>query len=176
VVRDYGIDPVTGYRVRDLENTWDATTGSIGVDYTPDPESLIFARFAVGYRPGGFNAGYINDIPQVDEETVYSYEVGYKTTLADRLQMSTTAFYYDFENSQQELPTLGRCTEPGNLSSCSILNTFVNVPESESLGLEVELNWAATDRLGVYLTYGYLDATIKDGLPDGTQGFSNPDE
>ncbi|MGQ9425837.1 TonB-dependent receptor [Gilvimarinus sp. F26214L] len=176
VVRDYGIDPVTGRRVRDLENTWEATTGSVGVDYTPDDNTLIFGRLAVGYRPGGFNAGYINDIPQVDEETVTSYEIGYKATLLDQLQLSTTAFYYDFEDSQQELPTLGRCTDPNDLSSCSILNSFINLPESESLGLEVELNWAATDQLGVYLTYGYLDASVKDGLPEGTAGFSNPDD
>lgn len=168
VVRDRGIDPTTGRRVRDLENTWTATTGSIGVDYTPDMDTLIFARVARGYRPGGFNAGFINAIPQVDEETVTSFELGYKGTIAEQLQLSTPVFYYDSQDSQQELPTLGRCTDPGDLSSCSILNSFINIPESESMGLEVELNWAITDRLAAYFTYGYLDATIRDGIPDGT--------
>lgn len=176
VVRDYGIDPVTGRRVRDLENTWTATTGSVGVDWTPNADTLVFGRVARGYRPGGFNAGFINSIPQVDEETVTSFEIGYKGTIAEQLQLSTAIFYYDFEDSQQELPTLGRCTDPDDLSSCAILNSFINIPESESMGLEVELNWAITDNLAAYLTYGYLDATIKDGIPEGTLGFTNPDD
>lgn len=176
VVADYGIDPATGLRVRDLEEDWDAVTGSIGVDYTPDDATLIFFRAARGYRPGGFNAGFINDVPLVDEETVNSYEIGYKATLFERLQLNTAAFYYDFEDNQQPLPTLGRCTDPNDLSSCAVLDSFVNLPESESLGVEVELNWAATDNLGVYLTYGYLDATVEDGIPEGSAGFSNPDD
>lgn len=176
VAYDDGIDPNTGRRTRDLEAEWDATTGSIGVDYTPDDDTLIFFRTAAGYRPGGFNAGFINDVVQVDEETVYSYEVGYKGTLMDRLQLNTTAFYYDFRDAQQELPTLGRCTNPSDLSSCSPINSFINLPKSESLGLEVELNWAVTDSLGAYFTYGYLDATVKDGMPKGSAGFTNPDD
>lgn len=176
VVRDYGIDPTTGRRVRDLEGKWDATTGSLGVDFTPDDDTLIFFRAAAGYRPGGFNAGYINDVVQVDEETVYSYEVGYKGTLMDRLQLNTTAFYYDFRDGQQELPTLGRCTTPGDLSSCSSIDSFINLPKTESMGLEVELNYAITDNLGAYFTYGYLDASVKDGMPEGSAGFSNPDD
>lgn len=176
VAADYGINPTTGERVRDLEGDWDAVTGSIGVDFTPTDTTLIFFRAARGYRPGGFNAGFINDVPLVDEETVNSYEIGYKGTLLERLQLNTSAFYYDFEDNQQPLPILGRCTDPSDLSSCSVLDSFVNLPQSESLGLEVELNWAATDNLGVYFTYGYLDATVKDGIPAGSAGFSNPDD
>jgi iron complex outermembrane receptor protein len=175
VVRDYGIDPVTGNRVRDLEGTWDATTGSIGVDFTPNNDTLIYFRAAAGYRPGGFNAGFISDQPQVDEETVYSYEFGYKTTLAEQLQLSTSAFYYDFRDNQQILPTLGRCTIPGDLSSCSNVNTFINIPKSEMIGFEAELTYAPIDNLNFYFTYGYLDATVKDGLYQGN-GFSNPDD
>ncbi|MEX1033002.1 MAG: TonB-dependent receptor [Cellvibrionaceae bacterium] len=176
VVADYGIDPVSGKRVRDLEGSWSATTGSIGVDFTPVDDTLIFFRAAVGYRPGGFNAGFINSIPQVDEETVYSYELGYKATLLDQLQLNSSVFYYDFRDNQQPLPTLGRCTDPNDLSSCATLNSFVNLPKSKSLGLEVELNWAVTDNLGVLFNYGYLDASVKDGLASGTNGFSNPDD
>lgn len=175
VVRDYGIDPVTGYRVRDLEADWDALTGSIGLDFTPNDDTLIFIRSAVGYRPGGFNAGFINDNPQVDEETVYSFEVGYKATLFDQLQLASSVFYYDFRDNQQPLPTLGRCTDQNDLSSCTTLNSFVNIPKSKSIGLEVELTYSPTDELNFYFTYGYLDATIQDGNQNGI-GYSNEDD
>lgn len=175
VVRDYGIDPVTGYRTRDLKNDWEAFTGSVGVDFKPTDDDLVYFRVSRGYRPGGFNAGFLYDPPMVDDESVDSYEVGYKTTLFDRLQLSTSAFYYDYNEIQLPLPTLGRCTDPNDLSTCTTLNSFVNLPNGESKGVEVELNWAATDHLGFYLTYGYLDAQIKEGLADGS-GFSNPED
>ena len=175
VVRDRGIDPVTGYRVRDLDRTWSAVTGSAGVDFKPRPQDLVYLRLAKGYRPGGFNTGSINDLPTIDEEKVLSYEIGYKTTLFDRLQLSTSAFYYDYEDIQLPLPTLARCTIPEDLSTCQTINTFVNLPSGESMGLELQMNWAATDNLDVYLTYGYLDAKIKDGISNNN-GFSNPDD
>jgi len=175
VIRDRGIDPATGYRVRDFKGDWENLTGSIGVDFKPTQDDLIYARVTRGYRPGGFNAGFLYDPPMADEETVNSFEVGYKATLFDRLQMSTSAFYYDYRDIQLPLPTLGRCTDPGDLSTCTILNSFVNMPKGESKGVEIEFNWAVTDSLGLYLTYGWLDATIKEGLVDG-RGFSNPDD
>ena len=138
VIRDRGIDPATGYRIRDMENTWDAVTGSVGLDYTPNDNNLIYVRAARGYRPGGFNAGFLYDPPMVDEETVDSYELGYKTTLSERLQLSTSVFYYDYQDIQLPLPTLGRCTDPNDLSTCTTLNSFVNLPTAESMGVEIE--------------------------------------
>ena len=175
VIRDRGIDPVTGYRIRDFKDDWEAFTGSVGVDFKPRPEDLAYLRVSKGYRPGGFNAGFLYDPPEVDEESVISYEVGYKTTLFERLQLSSSVFYYDYKDIQLPLPTLGRCTDPNDLSTCTTLNSFVNLPKGESKGVELELNYAATDHLGFYLTYGFLDAKIKEGLVDGN-GFSNPDD
>lgn len=175
VVRDRGIDPATGYRVRDLKNSWNAYTGSAGVDFTPTSDNLIFLRYARGYRPGGFDAGFIADTPQVDKESVDSYELGYKTTLARQLQLSASAFYYNYSNSQQPLSVLGRCTDPSDLSTCQSVNSFVNMRSSASRGVELETNWAASEALGFYFTYGYLRAKVKDALT-GTNGFLNPDD
>jgi iron complex outermembrane receptor protein len=172
VAADRGINPVTGYRERDLKGEWTATTGSAGVDFTPTDDDLIYLRVAMGYRPGGFNAGFIDNVPMIDKESVTSFEVGYKTTLFERLLLSTSVFYYDYEDIQLQLPVLARCTVAGDTSSCSVVNTFVNIPSAESMGLELEANWAATDNLSVVLNYGYLDATIKDG----SAGYLNPSD
>lgn len=175
VIRDRGIDPVTGYRVRDFKADWQAVTGSIGIDFTPNENDLIYARAARGYRPGGFNAGFLYENPTIDKELVDSFEVGYKTTLFDRLQLSASAFYYDYNDIQLPLPALGRCTDPNDLSTCTILDTFTNLATGESKGVEIEATWAVTDAWSMFLSYGFLDATIKEGL--GTQnGFQNPDD
>lgn len=175
VIRDRGIDPVDGYRKRDFKHDWSALTGSIGVNFTPTPNDLIFLRAARGYRPGGFNAGFLYDPPMVDKETVNSYEIGWKSTLFDRLQLSLTGFYYDYRDIQLPLPTLGRCTDENDLSTCTILNSFVNLPKAESRGIELEVSYAATDALNFHLTYGWLDTEIKEGLVNG-RGFQNPDD
>jgi iron complex outermembrane receptor protein len=175
VIRDRGIDPVDGYRKRDFKNDWTALTGSIGIDFKPTDDDLIFLRAARGYRPGGFNTGFLYDPPMVDKESVNSYELGWKTTLFSRLQLSASAFFYDYRDIQLPLPTLGRCTDPSDLSTCTTLDSFVNLPKAESRGVEVEINYAATDHLSLYLTYGWLDTEIKEGLVNGN-GFSNPDD
>lgn len=174
-VRSDYIDPVSGNRVRDLDGEWDALTGTFGIDYTPLDDVLIYFRMASGYRPGGFDVGFLPAVPQVDEEVLTSYELGYKATLMDTLQLSTSAFYYDFQDQQLDLPTLGRCTDPDDLNTCTIVSNFFNVPESESKGVEIELGWFPTDSLAFNLSYGYLDATIKEGLING-QGFQNPED
>jgi iron complex outermembrane recepter protein len=175
VVADYGIDPVDGFRKRDFAGEWEELTGSVGVDFKPTDDSLLFLRAARGYRPGGFNAGFNYDPPMADEETVNSYEVGFKATLFDRLQLSSSAFLYDYQDIQLPLPVLGRCSNPDDLSTCTILSSFVNLPKGESRGVELEVTYAATDNLSFYLSYGWLDTEIKEGLVDG-RGFSNPDD
>jgi iron complex outermembrane receptor protein len=174
VKRDQGIG-ADGFRRRDFEGEWDALTGSVGLDFKPTDNDLIFLRAARGYRPGGFNAGFNYNPPMVNEETVNSYEVGYKTTLFDRVQISTSAFLYDYRDIQLSLPVLGRCTDPLILSTCTILNSFVNMPKGESRGVELEVNYAATDSLSFYLSYGWLDTEIKEGLVNG-RGFQNPED
>jgi iron complex outermembrane receptor protein len=175
VIRDRGIDPVTGYRIRDFDKSWNAVTGSVGVDFKPRDQDLLYLRFAKGFRPGGFNTGSINSLPTVNEEKVLSYELGYKTTLFDRLRLSSSLFYYDYTDIQLPLPTLARCTDPADLSTCQSINTFVNLPTGESKGFELEANWAVTDNLDVYFSYGRLEAKIKDGISNNN-GFSNPDD
>lgn len=174
VVADYGFDdPLTstGFRRRDLKNDWDALTGSVGVDYTPNDNDLFYFRAARGYRPGGFDAGFIADKPQVNEESLNAFEIGWKTTLFDQLQLSTSAFFYDYTDIQLPFSILARCTNPSDLSTCRNVNTFLNLPSAESKGLEIEGTWAPNENWNFLFTYGYLDAKIKDGL-EGT-GFLN---
>lgn len=175
VVRDRGIDPVTGNRVRDLGDSWHSTTGSAGIDFKPTAQDLLYLRVATGYRPGGFNGGGINPVPEVGKEKLLSYEVGYKTTVFNRLQLGTSVFYYDYKDIQLPLTVYNNCTTPGVPSSCIVNSTFINLPSATSKGVEVEANWNAIGDLNFVLSYGYLDARIKDGI-SGTAGFTNTED
>ncbi len=161
----------TGARERDLVSDTDAVTGSIGVDFDLNDDTMLYARYARGYRPGGLNAGFINAVPLIKQETVNSYEIGAKATINGSLRINTSAFYYDYTDIQLPLPIFDRCTTPGDFSSCTSVNSFINLPSAVNKGIEVEAMWYPTENLQVLLSYGYLDARVKDGKTDF--GFQN---
>jgi outer membrane receptor protein involved in Fe transport len=49
-------DSVTGRRTRVLKNEWDGWGGTLGVDWRPDPDTLVYAKYTRGYKAGGFNS------------------------------------------------------------------------------------------------------------------------
>ena len=76
------------------EHTWEETTGRIGLDWQYDPDTLLYATYSKGFKPGGFNPA-INDSFPLDtprvfgSEIVDAVELGFKTTRLDgRMQMN----------------------------------------------------------------------------------------
>ena len=169
VVNDYW-DASSGHRAREMQGHWSAITGTFGINFKPGNHSLYYVRLASGYRPGGFDAPYLPSDPLVNEESLISYEIGYKGTIAERLTLNVSSFLYDYQDQQLLLPALGICANPDDLGTCTISTNYENIPDTQSLGLELEANWYATDNLGFYLSYGYLDTEIKDG----GKGYQNP--
>jgi iron complex outermembrane receptor protein len=164
-------DPETGYRIRLLETEADAVVGTLGADYSPNDDMLFYARYARGYRPSGLNAGFISSQPEVLEETVDSYEIGAKLTLGGALRVNTAAFFYDYKDIQQPLPTFQRCVDANDLTTCTAVNSFVNLPEAETKGIEIEGIWMPTNNFQAVFSYGWLDTEITDGLTQ--TGFTN---
>lgn len=160
------VNPITGNRERTEHGKWQALTGSIGINYSPNEDTLIYVRYAKGYRPGGFGsgtAGYLPLNPYTDKELLDSYETGTKFTLWNKLQMNVSAFFYDYHDIQAGLTRFERCTTPGDLSTCVPTGVTVNLPSATNKGIEVEGLWFATNDLQIVVSYGYLDAKIKDG-------------
>ena len=104
-----GSDPVPGipllsapFDVR-AEDSWDALTGKISLEYKSD-NSLYYATVSRGYKSGIF-PGQPND-PVVaatsqPPERVWNYEVGLKSDLFDkRLRLNMAAFLLDYDNLQ----------------------------------------------------------------------------
>ena len=49
-------DPGTGLRSRILKNSWEGWGGTLGLDWKPDTDTLVYAKYSRGYKTGGFNA------------------------------------------------------------------------------------------------------------------------
>ncbi len=81
--------------------TWEddtGTTGKVALNWTLSPDEFAYAYAAKGYKAGGVNGG---GEPGFAPETVYDYEVGLKSTLADgHIRTQVDGFYMDYRNMQ----------------------------------------------------------------------------
>lgn len=166
------------------EESWDDVTTRFQLRFRPTDESMIYASYTEGFKAGGFGSfalsdpngdpvgGGVTGLTQAagfrpntfDPETVDSYELGYKTTLAERAQLSLTAFYYEYEDLQV-------VTFDGGAAAVR------NVGEVESFGLEGTVNAVLNQYVDFYVALSYLDSEAKGlqsicGLadPEGCEG------
>lgn len=140
---------------RSLSNSWDAVTGSIGVDWTPDADTLAYAKYSRGYKSGGFLLGTLAAKPEARQESVDAYEIGLKKTIARTLQLNGAIFYNDYKDLQINLQQL-------NAAGTASANNFVNVG-ARAYGLELEAVWQPIRNLQFNASYGYLNTKITEG-------------
>ena len=91
-------------------------------------------------------------------EFVDSYEAGWKQTWADwGLTTNAAVFLYKYTDAQAPLGVV--TTNPTTLQQTTSTQ-FVNLPEVETTGFELEGNWNPIDPLNIGFTYAYLNAEI----------------
>ncbi|HWA61466.1 MAG TPA: TonB-dependent receptor [Caulobacteraceae bacterium] len=154
-------DAGTGFMTRSYDHTWKALSGTAGVDWTPDADTLVFAKYSRGYKSGGFRVGIDTSLganPLTDKETVNAYEIGLKKTFGRTFQANIDAFYYDYRNAQVPL------SQPATGGGASVASSILyNVPKSVSKGVEIETTWQPINDLQILVNYSYLDAHITQG-------------
>jgi iron complex outermembrane receptor protein len=155
-------DPVTGLASRNYNARWGALTGTLGVEWQPDEDTLVYGKYSRGYKSGGFNIGIFTVLsfnPWTDAEHVDSFEIGAKHQFGDWLTANVAAFHYKYNNLQIPLAVV---QSSGGLSQSQ--TSFFNVPESISQGIEVETNFSPIENLNILFNYSYLDAHITKGF------------
>jgi iron complex outermembrane recepter protein len=147
------VNPATGTNQSTLDADWAALTGTAGVSWTPNPNSLGYAKYSRGYKAGGFNSGIAAVNPETGEEIVDAFEVGFKQTVAHTFQANVAAFYELYKGDQQPLGQYNTTT--------AVINTIiVNIPESHLYGVELETLWNPVTDLNFTLTYDYQRSII----------------
>lgn len=164
---------VAGAKLNEIDT--DNVSGKIGLDFRPNDNWLIFFNIARGFKSGGFNGGFLDftdgvfetDIP-FDEEELTSYEIGFKSTLADgSLRLNATAFYYDYKD-YQALTFAG-------------LSQFINNSDAEVKGVDLEMIWLPSDRWDISLGASFLDTEVDEvtvrnvGTVSGTEMVLAPE-
>ncbi len=158
------------------------TVYKLGVRYNVDDERMIYGLFSQGFRVGGVNterAANTGLIPRAyDADLVNNYEVGIKSQWLDRrLTVNATAFFMqwqDYQDSASADPWWVR----GN----------INVGDAETLGIEAQFTWRATDNLQFGLNLFAANPEFSDnfcanfvdgvdqGCPVDANGDIDPDD
>lgn len=148
------------------------TTPKVSIDFDVNDDVLLYATAAKGFRAGGAlnpvpvsvcqpflaNLGLTDAPTGFDPDSLWSYEVGAKTQMADRrVTLNASAYHIDWSRIQQ-LVSLG----------CGFAFT-ANFGSAVSRGLELETRWRATDGLTFGINAGYNDAELKETVT-GTEG------
>jgi iron complex outermembrane recepter protein len=140
-------------------DTWDNVSYLFTLNYALNDWTNIYGTYSTGYNSGGFNSRASTlsswETP-VDEEQLYSWELGLKTDLFDsRVRLNAALFYNDYEDIQVAQFEAGS----GGASS-----RIVNAGQATYQGLELELVALLTRGLLLEATYGYLDAEFDEYL------------
>ena len=151
------LDPATPgvQNSRTMSNTWDAVTGTLNVDWTPDRDTLVYGKYSRGYKSGGFLLGTLATQPEARQESVNAFEVGAKETIGHRLIVNGSLFFNDYKDLQLNLSQL-------NAAGTAAANNFVNV-DAQAYGLELEATWQPIKPLQVIASYGYLHTEVTKG-------------
>ena len=86
------------------DGSWDSTDWTLGVDWNPAEETMIYAKIGTGFKAGAFNVA--NPTFNVAESTfrpeeILAYQVGHKSNLMDnRVQLNSEFFIYDYTDLQ----------------------------------------------------------------------------
>ena len=128
----------------------------------PNDETMYYLTLAKGNKPGDLNTS--DGVPAADiaveEENALSYELGLKTTALNGALAANLALYHIDWEDLQVTQTVAAVVN-GQNRTFSILD---NVGKASISGLELSLNYQATDFWNINLGYAYTDSNIDEYL------------
>lgn len=128
--------------------------GKIQLDYRPNDDILWYFGINRGVKAGSFNAQLAGGLPvptsaiPYGDETLLSYEGGFKKSIGGNTRINATAFYYDYKDYQGFLFT-------------GVSGVVVN-NDADNKGVELEIQTSPTDGLDLLLSASWFDATVKN--------------
>jgi len=183
----------TSYYDSSLNGWWDSgpafftgtseehpVTPKVGLSYQATPDSLYYATASEGFRVGGANAqlsgiaSCAQDLTNLGgakvepllykSDSVWSYELGSKQTLANgAAQISGSLYWVNWSNvqTQVELPTCG-------------FGYIANMGTATSKGFDVEIQGKPTKALTLSAAIGYDHAEYTQTVNNAGWGLGSP--
>jgi len=155
---------------------WKDWSPMASIDWQVTPNAMLYARVAKGFKSGGFN-GRANEAASAtayDPETVWSYEAGFKSRIANQLTLNGAIFDNEYKDFQARISA-----NAGDLADIpSPVLSVVNAGKLRIRGAELEAAWTPVPELLLDTQIGYLDADYKEffdtRFPDESRAFQTP--
>lgn len=151
---------ITGL-VLDGDTDFDSTNPMVTLAYTFSDNVNGYAKYATGYRAGGFNT---QSTPALfsegyEQEDVDSYEVGLKSKFfQDRALLNVAIFYNEYTNLQVD-----------QVRVPPVFTDTLNAGEATMSGLEIEGSAVLAAGLSANFFYAYLNAEYDSYIDGGVE-------
>ena len=151
-----------------LDDNWDQTTFKLGADYQLTDDQLVYLSYATGFQAGGFRTLCFGNLSSscggtaFKPQTVGSFELGWKSDLADNtVRLNVATFYAMYDDIQQIV----------------INDAFGfpidNIGDVDVYGLELELTWSPFADLNVFAQSGFQKSNFGSVNPASPPGGLN---
>ena len=143
----------------DVETKWRHVLPCLSFSYYPHENGQLYARYAKGYRPGGYNyRAPTTTLVPYEPEIADSYELGYKEMTAEGLTLSSALFYNDISDHRVIVFFNDLSTQTSNSD------------HAYSYGAELSINYEQADWF-IFSALGLTEAKYKN-FTSGTKDYS----
>ncbi len=146
---------VSGSTVTPKKAKGDGITHKLNLTWKPSSDYLAYATWSRGFRPGGINRR--GGLPPYDADYLTNYEIGFKTTLFDKMLRFNGAIYMqDWKAFQFAFLGLNSLTQIQNGSDARIK------------GVELDFSLRPVTGLTLSGSGAYTDAKLRKNVCQGT--------
>lgn len=161
----YGAGPLNGgvSVTPNAQSTENAFTYLLTPQFKIQPNWMLYARLASGYRAGGPNANaLVNDTPsQYDPDKTENYDLGVKADFLDhRLSIDTALYYIDWKNVQVTVQ-----------APCGCAVYITNGGGAKSQGAELSVDSRPFTDLTVSAWVAWNEAVLTRDFPPGSSAY-----
>ena len=139
--------------------------------YMPGDDMTWYGSVSKGYKAGGtdVSGGSRTVGAPFEAEDLISYEIGFKSRLADgRVALNGAVFALDWDDFQVQT---NRLEDPNDISSA--ISTTQNAEAASAFGVEAEFMALLAEDVTVGLNVGYLDSEFDDYRDAVLKGETN---
>jgi iron complex outermembrane receptor protein len=160
--------PVTQVLTDSASDSESTVVGDISLQHKFGNGTMTYLTYARGYSPAAYNTAYVSyvdddpstpytkNLGTADKMDVDHFELGSKGTYLDgRLRVNAAAFYTKYKAFQVQI------FDSSSVSLAPPLQ-LSNAGGAETKGIELDLQYAATDTLRLDLNAAYIDAEFTE--------------
>jgi iron complex outermembrane receptor protein len=142
------------------EDTFDDVSPRFTASYALSDVAKVYGTISKGFKSGGVQIAQNELISDsYDPETIWNYELGFKSDFLDgRARLNAAVFMMEWEDLQASF-AVADIDDEGTIVFTSGIQ---NAAEATNYGIEAELSLLPTDRLLVNVSAGYLHAEFDD--------------